>query len=160
VAAVILLFCGALFGSIRLLRSSRGSVARTPTSAEASAPKHESFATVGEIGSPVLSEKRTGSTPEKISGGRLIQRPAPVFPAIALQSRMRGTVKAFVFVSGRGTVSLVEVTEGPTLLADATVAALSQWRFAPFFVEGNASGVAVRVPVTIEFEPSTAASAR
>jgi Gram-negative bacterial TonB protein C-terminal/PilZ domain len=68
---------------------------------------------------------------------QLIRRVDPVYPVLALPSRVQGTVKMHATVSPFGTVRDVRVTSGPPLLADAAVKAASQWLYSPMLMDGK-----------------------
>ncbi len=75
--------------------------------------------------------------PRKVSGGQLLHRVEPVYPAEALLSRLEGTVMLAATVMEDGTVSDVKVIEGPAILAPSAVDAVGHWQYKPFELDGK-----------------------
>lgn len=75
--------------------------------------------------------------PRKVSGGQLLHRVEPVYPAEALLSRLEGTVMLAATVMEDGTVSDVKVIEGPATLAPSAVDAVGHWQYKPFELDGK-----------------------
>jgi TonB family protein len=80
----------------------------------------------------------------------LIQRVNPVYPPIALRTRVSGTVVVDLDINDRGNVARATPVAGPALLHNAALVAVMQWRYRP------ASQGGVNVPsrsrVEIKFE--------
>jgi TonB family protein len=62
---------------------------------------------------------------------KAILQPAPVYPEIARQFRLSGTVKVQVVVGSDGQIKETKVVGGHPLLAEAALTALKKWKFAP-----------------------------
>ncbi len=62
---------------------------------------------------------------------KIISQPAPVYPEMARQFRLSGTVKVQVVVAPDGQIKETKVIGGHPLLAEAALTALKKWRFAP-----------------------------
>ena len=73
---------------------------------------------------------------------KVIQSPAPTYPAFARGLNLSGTVKLRAVVSPDGQVKQVEVVGGHPLLVNAAVDALKQWKYAPAKTE---------TPIELEF---------
>jgi protein TonB len=54
---------------------------------------------------------------------------APVYPALARQMHVTGTVKIMITVAPNGSVKNAKVVGGHPLLAEAALDAVKQWRF-------------------------------
>jgi protein TonB len=80
---------------------------------------------------------------------RKLQHVAPVYPAIAAQARIAGTVVLEATISRSGVVSDVRVLRSVPLLDAAAVDAVRQWRYEPTRLNGEP--VAVLLTVTIRF---------
>jgi protein TonB len=80
---------------------------------------------------------------------RKLQHVAPVYPAIAAEARITGTVVVEATISRAGTVSDVRVLRSVPLLDAAAVAAVRQWRYESTRLNGEP--VAVLLTVTIRF---------
>jgi TonB family protein len=73
-----------------------------------------------------------------------IQRVEPVYPPLAQEARIEGTVRVQVLIGTDGSVEQVEPISGHPMLAAAVIAAVKQWRYAPQKLE---TLVQVDVPV-------------
>ncbi len=80
---------------------------------------------------------------------KLVHQVQPVYPDVAKQAGMQGTVVLKVFVGKEGNVQGVKVLSGDSVLAQAAVDAVRQWRYQPTVVDGVP--VNVVTTVTVEF---------
>jgi len=69
-----------------------------------------------------------------VSGGRLIKRVNPSYPAAARQARIQGTVVLCATINKDGVVRNVRPLFGPQELIPAAVEAAEQWRYEPYRV--------------------------
>lgn len=67
----------------------------------------------------------------------LIHRVDPVYPTIAREQRVQGTVKLRVTIAQDGTVLGVELLSGSQLLTRAAIDAVRQWRYRPTLINGK-----------------------
>lgn len=95
------------------------------------------------------------TTPLRVGGEirppRKVQHVAPVYPPIAAQARITGTVVLEATISMSGVVTDVRVLRSVPLLDAAAVAAVQQWRYEPTRLNGEP--VAVLLTVTVRFAP-------
>ncbi len=79
--------------------------------------------------------------PIRVSSGvqeaKRIRMVKPVFPPIARQARISGTVKLEAMISKDGTVQNLKVLSGHPLLSQAAILAVQQWRYAPTLLNGE-----------------------
>ena len=68
---------------------------------------------------------------------RVIFRVEPVYPPLAITSRVQGPVMLQVTVNELGIVESVEVVSGHALLVRAAVEAVKQWRYKPTILNGE-----------------------
>jgi TonB family protein len=80
---------------------------------------------------------------------RRIHEVRPVYPDVARESGIEGTVSMRVLVNKDGGVERVDVLSGEQALQNAAVAAVRQWRYQPFMLEGKP--VPVVTTVNLEF---------
>ena len=66
--------------------------------------------------------------------GNLIHKVEPQYPAIAKQLHIEGTVIVRAFISREGVITRAEAERGQALLAQATLAAVRQWRYRPYYL--------------------------
>jgi periplasmic protein TonB len=83
----------------------------------------------------------------KVEEGRLISGPRPVYPPIARQARVSGTVRLEAVISRDGSVLNLRAVNGPPLLIPAAVAAVQKWVFRPTYLNGEAVEVATQIDV-------------
>ena len=93
-----------------------------------------------------------------VSGGQLVHRVPPVYPAQARLKRLEGTVILAANIMEDGTVRNVKVVEGPPVLAESAVEAVKHWRYDPLELDGKP--VKNEVRITINFRLPSDAAAR
>ncbi|HZQ23015.1 MAG TPA: TonB family protein [Terriglobales bacterium] len=85
-----------------------------------------------------------------ISTGLLLKRVQPVYPAQALSMRIDGDVELQATITKEGSISNLKVVSGPQLLARAAVDAVRQWKYKPYFLDGQP--VEVQTQITVRFK--------
>jgi TonB family protein len=68
---------------------------------------------------------------------RITQHPAPPYPEIARKAGIEGAVRLQVRLTPEGRIEVQKLLEGDTVLADAAIAALKQWRGKPVWMDGK-----------------------
>jgi protein TonB len=81
--------------------------------------------------------------------GNLIHRVEPQYPLVAKQLRIQGSVIVKAVISREGTIELAQVVSGQGLLAPAALAAIRQWRYRPYLLNGDP--VEVETQITVNF---------
>src|SRR5205823_8715357 len=104
---------------------------------------------IGGIGSAAPpNPKPTG--PVRVGGNvqaaRIVNRVQPVYPPLARQTRISGTVRLHAIISKDGTIQQLEVMSGHPLLQQAALDAVRQWRYQPTLLNGEP----VEVDTTID----------
>lgn len=86
-----------------------------------------------------------------------IKEVKPVYPETALKNKAQGMVTLQVETDTNGRVRLAEVISGHPLLNDAALAAVRQWIYEPYIVNGQAKAIAFTVSVTfmLQNEPES-----
>jgi protein TonB len=82
-----------------------------------------------------------------VAGGLLIQKTAPVYPQIAREARVSGTVVIQATISKMGTIDNLRVVSGPTMLRQAALDAVKTWRYKPYMLDGEPVDVETTVSV-------------
>ncbi len=77
----------------------------------------------------------------------------PVYPLLAQQSHVQGTVVLHAQVNKDGMVQALKVISGPDILITAALEAVKQWRFKPHYESGEA--VPTETLITVNFTIST-----
>lgn len=87
----------------------------------------------------------------------LINRVAPVYPPLARQARIQGTVFLKVIVNQAGEVRAAEPISGHPMLAPSAIAAVKQWRYTPYTQDGEPVEVTTTIQVHFQLagEPPT-----
>jgi protein TonB len=80
---------------------------------------------------------------------RLIRRVEPVYPQLARQAHIQGSVQIDAIIDTNGRVIEMKVISGHPLLATAALAAVQQWVYEPTYL--NDVPVAVQLEVTVNF---------
>jgi protein TonB len=97
---------------------------------------------------PPPNPKQTG--PLRVGGNvqaaRIINRVQPVYPPLARQTRISGTVRLHAIIGKDGTIQQLEVLNGHPLLQQAALDAVRQWRYQPTLLNGEP----VEVDTTID----------
>jgi len=78
-----------------------------------------------------------------------INRVDPVYPTLAKQARISGTVELVGVLGIDGRIHELRVVRGHPLLIDAAMAAVRQWIYAPTILNGQP--VEVQAPITVNF---------
>jgi len=84
----------------------------------------------------------------------LVRPVEPVYPLLAQQTNLQGSVVLSARVGQDGSVQSVQVVSGPDILANAAVEAIKQWRFKPRNEAGQ-SIPAETQRITVNFNIST-----
>jgi protein TonB len=83
-----------------------------------------------------------------VAGGLLIQKTAPVYPQIAKEARVSGTVVIQATISKAGLIENLHVVNGPTMLRQPALDAVKTWRYRPYMLDGEPVEVETTVSVT------------
>ncbi len=78
---------------------------------------------------------------------RLLSGPAPVYPALARQSRIGGIVVIEAIIDERGNVVQEKAISGHPLLIPAAMKAVAQRKYEPTVLDGEPTPVDLRVEV-------------
>ena len=84
-----------------------------------------------------------------VKAARMISSVPPAYPALAKTQHVAGDVRVDALIDATGRVSTMKVVSGPSLLQQAAMDALRQWKYQPATLDGKA--VAMHLTVTIQF---------
>ena len=84
-----------------------------------------------------------------VAVGLVIQKTAPVYPALAKSAHVTGTVVIQATISKNGAVGNLRVVSGPAMLRQAALDAVKNWRFRPYLLDGEP--VEVDTAVNVNF---------
>jgi protein TonB len=92
-------------------------------------------------------------TPLPVGGdvkqAKLISSVPPMYPALAKNQHISGNVVVDALIDANGRVTTMKVVSGPTLLQQAAMDALKQWKYQPAQLDGKP--VAMHLTVTLQF---------
>jgi protein TonB len=98
-------------------------------------------------------ERKDAHPPVRIKVGglvqqaKLIQAPQPVYPALARQARISGTVRLAAVIGRDGRIANLRVITGHPMLVPAAVDAVRQWEYQPTLLNGDPVEVATEIDV-------------
>jgi periplasmic protein TonB len=105
---------------------------------------------IGGMGGAPPPPKPKLSGPLKVGGNvqaaRIVNRVQPIYPPLARQTRISGTVRLHAIIGKDGTIQQLEVVSGHPLLQQAALDAVKQWRYQPTLLNGDP----VEVDTTID----------
>ncbi len=87
---------------------------------------------------------RVGGAVQKAN---LIRQVRPVYPPLARQARIQGTVKLTAIIAKNGSIEKLEVLSGHPLLIPSALQAVKQWRYKPTLLNGQPVEVVTQVDV-------------
>jgi protein TonB len=93
---------------------------------------------------PAQSRIKVGGN---VTAARLQNKVSPVYPALARQTRISGTVRLHAIIAKDGTVQQLEVLSGHPLLVQSALDAVRQWRYQPTLLNGEPVEVDTTVDV-------------
>jgi periplasmic protein TonB len=132
----------------------------TADAADAPAPSMIGIAAAGASAPPpnVVTSEANAPTPvlqsvkisQGVSQGLLIRKVQPIYPRAALTMHIEGAVQLSVKISKTGDISNLKVLSGDARLAQAAVAAVKQWKYKPYLLDGEP--VEIETTITLNFK--------
>jgi len=107
----------------------------------------------------VAMPSSTASSATEIAGGTgqvrfspgtaavVLRKVDPVYPLLAQQENVQGSVVLQARIDKDGNVQAVQVVSGPTILTSAALEAVKQWRFKPHYEGSQAAPTETRITV-------------
>ena len=101
------------------------------------------FATQNPSPSPTTNRYQKSSRPSRlrvssgVMAGLMIRHVDPVYPAEAKKKQISGDVLLKILINKEGHVVDAVIVKGGPMLAGAAVEAVKQWRFQPYFLDGE-----------------------
>jgi protein TonB len=81
---------------------------------------------------------------------KLLKMVEPKYPAAAKSARVEGSVVIEATLTAQGTIEKLKVISGPSLLVQAAVDAMQQWRYEPTYLNGQAVPVIITAKLNFE----------
>jgi protein TonB len=85
----------------------------------------------------------------EVKSARMISSVPPAYPALARTQHVAGDVRIDALIDATGRVTTMKVVAVPTLLQQAAMDALRQWKYQPATLDGKA--VPMHLTVTLQF---------
>ena len=82
-----------------------------------------------------------------VAEGLLIYKPLPQYSRVAVSMHAEGTVVLAATISTSGTITNLRVVSGPAVLQQSAIAAVSNWRYRPYMLNGQPVEVETTVNV-------------
>jgi TonB family protein len=114
----------------------------------------DSSALTGLVNTNAINAQKTPQQTLRISQGvsqgLIIKRVQPVYPAQAMQMRLEGTVELRANISKTGNITGIKQLSGQALLGRAATDAVRQWKYKPYYLNGEP--VEVETQITVNFK--------
>jgi protein TonB len=91
-----------------------------------------------------LTRTRVGGA---VQAAKLVNRVQPLYPPLARQTRISGTVKLHAIIGKTGAVEQLQVVSGHPLLVQAALDAVKQWRYQATLLNGEPVEVDTEIDV-------------
>jgi protein TonB len=101
---------------------------------------------------PSKTDVRPGPTRlavSHLSEAQLVNRVEPVYPHLAVIAGIQGQVKLHAIIARNGSIQSLNAISGHPLLVRAALDAVGQWRYRPYYLNGEA--VEVETFITVNF---------
>jgi protein TonB len=95
-----------------------------------------------KIATPQLVRVSSG-----VVSGLLVRKVNPVYPPLARQARIQGTVVLQAQISKDGNIENLQLISGHPMLAPAAIEAVKQWKYRPYLLNGEPVEVETQVQV-------------
>ncbi len=102
---------------------------------------------------PKVEEKPKPVVPQRIRVGgnvqsaKLVRQPKPVYPPLARQARIQGTVRFSAIIGKDGTIQNLQLVSGHPLLVQSATDAVKQWVYQPTQLNGEPVEVITQIDV-------------
>ncbi|MGH9509703.1 MAG: energy transducer TonB [Terriglobales bacterium] len=83
----------------------------------------------------------------QVQQAKLLNQPKPVYPPLAKQARIQGTVRLEAVISKDGTIEQLRVVSGHPLLVQSALEAVRQWKYQPTYLNSEPVEVATTIDV-------------
>jgi protein TonB len=85
-----------------------------------------------------------------VSQGLLIKSVPPVYPALARQMRVQGSVELLANIGKDGSITKVTTISGDGVLVRAAIDAVKQWKYKPYYLDDQP--VEIQTQITVNFK--------
>ena len=94
------------------------------------------------------------SIPGSVMAGKIVKKPAPVYPESARQRHVAGTVVLHAVIGRDGRIQTLEIDSTPDAdLGISALAAVREWTYSPYLIDGQPTEVDTTITVHYNFGP-------
>jgi protein TonB len=97
------------------------------------------------------------TTPIRVGGAvqepRIVKLVPPVYPKLAIKARVKGIVILEATLTAEGTVDEIHVISGHSLLVQAAIDCVKQWRYEPTYLNGDPVPIILTAKVNFDLGP-------
>ncbi len=104
------------------------------------------------ISVPKVATPQRVRVSQGVTQGLLVRRVQPTYPPLARQARIQGSVLLQAEISKDGTIQNLRLISGHPMLAPAAIDAVKQWKYKPYYLNGEP--VEVETQITVNFSLS------
>jgi len=122
-------------------------------SSAASAPPPNPLPSMGASSPSKVPDTSAQVTVPSATAERVTHSVRPDYPLLAKQMKVQGAVVLQALIDKAGRIEELHVVTGPAILASAAQEAVKQWRFKPYYQQGQA--VETEARITVNFTIST-----
>jgi TonB family protein len=94
----------------------------------------------------------------KVMTAKIVEKTQPVYPPLARQTRIQGTVRLHAIVGTDGSIKQLEVLSGHPLLVQSALDAVRKWRYEPVLLNGSPVEVDTTIDVIYALNQDSLAS--
>ncbi len=98
------------------------------------------------VASPTVAVRKVPVS-SGVARGLLVHEVKPQYPSLARQARIQGTVVLQAVIGKDGTVQNLQVLSGHPMLNQAALEAVKQWRYKPYYLNGEPVEVDTQISV-------------
>ncbi|MBM3745885.1 MAG: energy transducer TonB [Acidobacteria bacterium] len=103
-----------------------------------------------EVQKPVAPQRiRVGGN---VQAAKIISQPKPVYPPLAKQARIQGTVRFTAIIGRDGAIQNLQLISGHPLLVPSAQEAVKQWRYQPTLLNGEPVEVITQIDVNFTLQ--------
>jgi TonB family protein len=111
-----------------------------------------SISSIAPTGLPPLATPGRVRVSSGVESGLLINKVAPVYPQLARQARIQGTVTLRAEIGKDGNVDNLQLISGHPMLVPAAIEAVKQWKYKPYLLNGQAVLVETQIQVNFSLQ--------
>jgi protein TonB len=103
-----------------------------------------------EVQKPVAPQRiRVGGN---VQAAKILNQPKPVYPPLAKQARIQGTVRFTAIIGRDGTIQNLQLISGHPLLVPSAQEAVKQWKYQPTLLNGEPVEVITQIDVNFTLQ--------